>query len=158
MAEFMDWVRENLWAGWGVLAMALAAAELLTLDLTLLMLATGALAGGIVALVAPGLIWLQVVIALATAVATLFLLRPTLLAKVRSSKGYRSSLDNIIGAQGSATAVITGNRGEVKVDGQVWEARSFDPSITIEDGEQIEVFGIDGVTLSVYPTNRPLTQ
>ncbi|HHT13857.1 MAG TPA: NfeD family protein [Propionibacterium sp.] len=154
----MDWVRENLWAGWGVLAMALAAAELLTLDLTLLMLATGALAGGIVALVAPGLIWLQVVIALATAVATLFLLRPTLLAKVRSSKGYRSSLDNIIGAQGSATAVITGNRGEVKVDGQVWEARSFDPSITIEDGEQIEVFGIDGVTLSVYPTNRPLTQ
>ena len=50
MAEFMDWVRENLWAGWGVLAMALAAAELLTLDLTLLMLATGALAGGIVAL------------------------------------------------------------------------------------------------------------
>ena len=158
MAEFMDWVRENLWAGWGVLAMALAAAELLTLDLTLLMLATGALAGGIVALVAPGLIWLQVVIALATAVATLFLLRPTLLAKVRSSKGYRSSLDNIIGAQGSATAVITGNRGEVKVDGQVWEARSFDPSITIGDGEQIEVFGIDGVTLSVYPTNRPLTQ
>lgn len=158
MAEFMDWVRENLWAGWGVLAMALAAAELLTLDLTLLMLATGALAGGIVALVAPGLIWLQVVIALATAVGTLFLLRPTLLAKVRSSKGYRSSLDNIIGAQGSATAVITGNRGEVKVDGQVWEARSFDPSITIEDGEQIEVFGIDGVTLSVYPTNRPLTQ
>jgi len=158
VAEFMDWVRENLWAGWGVLAMALAAAELLTLDLTLLMLATGALAGGIVALVAPGLIWLQVVIALATAVATLFLLRPTLLAKVRSSKGYRSSLDNIIGAQGSATAVITGNRGEVKVDGQVWEARSFDPSITIEDGEQIEVFGIDGVTLSVYPTNRPLTQ
>ena len=158
MAEFMDWVRENLWAGWGVLAMALAAAELLTLDLTLLMLATGALAGGIVALVAPGLIWLQVVIALATAVATLFLLRPTLLAKVRSSKGYRSSLDNIVGSRGSATAMITGNRGEVKVDGQIWEARSFDPSITIEDGEEIEVFGIDGVTLSVYPTNRPLTQ
>lgn len=158
MAEFMEWVRDNLWAGWGVLAMALAAAELLTLDLTLLMLATGALAGGAVALIAPGLIWLQVVVALATAVATLFLLRPTLLAKVRSSKGYRSSLDSIVGSKGSATAMITGNRGEVKVDGQVWEARAFDPTITIEAGEDIEVFGIDGVTLSVYPTNRPLTQ
>lgn len=158
MAEFMDWIRDNLWVGWGVLAMALAAAELLTLDLTLLMLATGALAGGAVALVAPGLIWLQVVIALATAVATLFLLRPTLLARVRSSNGYRSSLDSIVGSRGGATATITATRGEVKVDGQLWEARAFDPSITIEEGEEIEVFGIDGVTLSVYPANRPLTQ
>lgn len=158
MADFMDWVRDNLWAGWGVLAMALAAAELLTLDLTLLMLASGALAGGVVALVAPGLIWLQVVVALITAVATLFLLRPTLLAKVRSSKGYRSSLDNIVGSRGHATAAVTGSSGEVKVDGQVWEARAFDPSILIEAGDEIEVFAIDGVTLSVYPSNRPLTQ
>lgn len=154
----MDWIRENLWAGWGVLAMALAAAELLTLDLTLLMLAGGALAGGIVALIAPGLVWLQVVVALVTAVATLFLLRPTLLAKVRSSKGYRSSLDSIVGSRGSATATITGTSGEVKVHGQVWEARAFDPAVPIEEGEEVEVFGIDGVTLSVYPAHRPLTQ
>lgn len=50
MNEFMEWVRQNLWAGWGVLALGLAAAELLTLDLTLLMLAGGALAGGVTAL------------------------------------------------------------------------------------------------------------
>ncbi|MDO5677974.1 MAG: NfeD family protein [Propionibacteriaceae bacterium] len=154
----MEWVRDNLWAGWGVLALALAAAELLTLDLTLLMLASGALAGGLVAFVVPGMVWLQVVVALVTAVATLFLLRPTLLEKVRNSKGYRSSLDSIIGSQGRATAMITGSVGEVKIDGQVWEARAFDPSVTIEAGEEIEVFGIDGVTLSVYPTHRPLTQ
>lgn len=158
MNELMDWFRDNLWAGWGFLAMALAAAELLTLDLTLLMLAAGALTGGIVALVFPGLVWLQITVALLTAVATLFLLRPTLLAKVRASKGYRSSLDSIVGSKGRATAMITGHSGEVKVEGQVWEARSFDPSITIEEGEEIEVFSLEGVTLSVYPTNRPLTQ
>ena len=138
--------------------MGLAAAELLTLDLTLLMLASGALAGGLVAFIAPGLVWLQVVVALATAIATLFLLRPTLLEKVRSSKGYRSSLDSIVGSRGLATAVVTGSAGEVKVDGQVWEARAFDPSVSIEEGEEVEVFSIDGVTLSVYPANRPLTQ
>lgn len=158
MAEFMDWVREHLWAGWGVLAMALAAAELLTLDLTLLMLAAGAAAGGVAALVFPGVIWLQVVVALVTAVATLFLLRPTLLAKVRSSKGYRSSLDNIVGSRGVATAAVTGSAGEVKVDGQIWEARAFDPSVPIEAGEEIDVFSIDGVTLSVYPSHRPLSE
>ncbi|MHA7860175.1 NfeD family protein [Tessaracoccus sp. Y36] len=158
MNEFMDWFRDNLWAGWGLLAMGLAAAELLTLDLTLLMLAAGALTGGIVALVFPGLVWLQIAVALITAVATLFLLRPTLLAKVRASKGYRSSLDTLVGSKGRATAMVSGIAGEVKVDGQVWEARSFDPSITIEAGEEIEIFSIDGVTLSVYPSNRPLTQ
>ncbi|GAA4907172.1 hypothetical protein GCM10025789_28350 [Tessaracoccus lubricantis] len=158
MNDLMDWFRDNLWAGWGLLAMALAAAELLTLDLTLLMLAAGALTGGVVALVLPGLVWLQITVALITAVATLFLLRPTLLAKVRASKGYRSSLDSIVGSKGRATAMITGHSGEVKVEGQVWEARSFDPTITIEEGEEIEVFSLDGVTLSVYPTNRPLTQ
>lgn len=158
MGDFMEWVREHLWVGWGVLAMGLAAAELLTLDLTLLMLASGALAGGLVAFIAPGLVWLQVVVALATAIATLFLLRPTLLEKVRSSKGYRSSLDSIVGSRGLATAVVTGSAGEVKVDGQVWEARAFDPSVSIEEGEEVEVFSIDGVTLSVYPANRPLTQ
>lgn len=158
MGEFMEWARDNLWAGWGLLAMALAAAELLTLDLTLLMLAAGAVAGGAVALVVPGLVWLQVTVALVTAVATLFLLRPTLLEKVRSSRGYRSSLDSIVGSQGRATAVITGSAGEVKIDGQIWEARAFDPTLLIEAGEEVEVFGIEGVTLSVYPKHRPLNQ
>ena len=42
MSEFFDWISSHLWAGWGILALLLAAAELLTLDLTLLMLASGA--------------------------------------------------------------------------------------------------------------------
>lgn len=157
MNEFMEWVRQNLWAGWGVLALGLAAAELLTLDLTLLMLAGGALAGGVTALVFPGLIWLQVLVAIITAVATLFLLRPTLLAKVRKTPGYRSSLDTLVGASGRATAAITAHAGEVKVDGQVWEARAYDPSMEIAEGEAVEVFGLEGITLIVYPKSRPLT-
>lgn len=156
MNEFIAWIRENLWAGWGIVAAGLAAAELLTMDLTLLMLSAGALAGGLTALVAPGLLWLQILVAIATAVLTLFVLRPTLLERVRRAPGYRSSLDNLIGAKGRATAAITPNSGEVKVEGQVWEARPFDPTITIEEGEDVEVFGLDGITLIVYPTHRQL--
>jgi membrane protein implicated in regulation of membrane protease activity len=156
MSEFLDWVSAHLWAGWGLLAVGLAAAELFTLDMTLLMLAAGALAGGAVALVFPGLVWLQVAVALATAVATLFLLRPTLLERVRRAPGYRSSLDTLIGASGVTTTAITARAGEVKVDGQVWEARSYDGSIEISAGESVEVLGLDGITLLVYPANRPL--
>ena len=148
---FADWLARNGWAAWGVVALGLAAAELLTLDLTLLMLAVGALAGGLTAVVAPGLWWLQVVVALATAVATLFLLRPTLLRKVRQAPGYRSSLESLVGSAGVATQAVTGRAGEVKVSGQVWDARAFDPDLRIDEGDEIEVYGLDGVTLVVYP-------
>lgn len=158
MDELLGWIRDNLWAGWGLAALGLAAAELFTLDLTLLMLAAGALAGGVTALIFPGLVWLQILVAIITAVATLFLLRPTLLEKVRSAPGYRSSLDTLVGAGGVATTAITSSTGEVKVDGQLWEARSFDPDLAIDAGEPVEVFSINGVTLTVYPTNRQLGQ
>lgn len=150
----MEWLRQFAWAGWGALAVALAALELLTMDLTLLMLASGALAGGITALIAPGLWWLQIMVAVVVAVLTLLLLRPTLLEKVRNAPGYRSSLESLVGSPGRATAQIDRRGGEVKVSGQVWDARSFDPSITIEEGDEIEVYGIDGVTLIVYPVHQ----
>ncbi|SDY36779.1 Membrane protein implicated in regulation of membrane protease activity [Tessaracoccus flavus] len=156
MGELLDWIRDNLWVGWGVGALGLAAAELLTLDLTLLMLAVGAAAGGVTALIFPSLIWLQLIVAIVTAVATLFLLRPTLLEKVRKAPGYRSSLDTLVGTSGVATTEITGVTGEVKVDGQVWQARSFDPSVVISAGEHIEVYGLDGITLIIYPSQRQL--
>ena len=151
MTDFLTWAGQNPWAAWGVLALLLAAAELLTMDLTLLMLAAGALAGGVVALLFPQLLWLQVIVALATAVATLFLLRPTLLEKARHAPGYRSSLDDLIGSFGDVTTRITANSGEAKVDGQIWQARSYDDTVTIETGERIEVYKLDGITLIVYP-------
>lgn len=154
MTDFLTWLGQHPWAAWGVLALLLATAELLTMDLTLLMLAAGALAGGVVALLFPHLLWLQVIVALATAVATLFLLRPTLLEKARQAPGYRSSLDDLIGSFGDVTTRITANSGEAKVDGQIWQARSYDDAITIEAGERIEVYKLDGITLIVYPIAR----
>ncbi len=151
MGELIDWLRNNPWAGWGLLAALLAVTEIFTLDLTLLMLAAGALMGGLTALLFPGLLWLQVLVALATAVATLFLLRPTLLHRVRTAPGYRSSLDKLVGSSGVAIGEITGTSGEVKVEGQPWEARAFDPDSPIKPGEQVEVYGLDGITLIVYP-------
>lgn len=60
MSEFLAWLGQNPWAAWGMIALLLAAAELLTLDLTLLMLAGGAVLGAVTALAFPDLLWLQV--------------------------------------------------------------------------------------------------
>ncbi len=150
----MAWLAEHLWVLWVSLAALLGVAELLTLDFTLLMLATGALAGGLVALVLPGLLWAQIATAVVVAVAMLGLLRPTLLKKVRALPGYRSSVDKMIGSPGVALTEITAGAGEVKVAGEVWSAHSVEG--TIPAGTEIEVYRIDGAIAIVYPRNLAL--
>jgi len=150
----MEWVADHLWAAWMSLAALLAVAEMLTLDFTLLMLAAGALAGGVVALFLPGLLWLQIIVAVVVAVAMLGLLRPTLLNKIRALPGYRSSVDKMVGSPGVALTEITAGGGEVKVAGEVWSAHSLEGSI--DAGTEIEVYRIDGAIAIVYPRHLAL--
>jgi membrane protein implicated in regulation of membrane protease activity len=151
-----DWLGENAWAIWLSIALLLAVAEILSLDLVLIMLAVGALAGAGVALVAPGLWWLQVIVALAVSFGMLLLLRPTLMAKVRNMPGYRSSASKMVGSTGFAMSEITRNGGEIKIDGQSWSARPYSADVVIEEGTEIEVYEIDGVIAVVYPRHEAL--
>nr|WP_269779512.1 NfeD family protein [Propioniciclava soli] len=144
-----------MWAIWLIAAGGLAVSEMLTLDLTLLMLAGGALAGAATALVLPGLIWVQVIVALVVAVALLGVLRPELVKRLHRGPGYRSSVDNLLGSTGFATREITAAGGEVKIAGESWSARSYDGD-PIAAGVEVEVFEIDGVTVVVYPRHKPL--
>ena len=151
-----DWLGEHAWAVWLSLAALLAVAEILSLDLVLIMLAAGALAGAGVAVVAPGLWWLQILVAASVSVGTLLLLRPTLLAKVRSLPGYRSSTDTMVGSSGLALSEITAQGGEIKVAGQSWTARTMGPGQVIEQGAEIEVYEVDGAIAVVYPKHGEL--
>ncbi len=150
----LEWLGENAWVAWMVLAALLAVTEMLTLDLTLLMLAAGAVAGGITALVFPGLLWLQIVVAVVVAVAMLGLLRPTLLRRLRDIPGYRSSVAKMVGSPGVALTEITASGGEVKIAGEVWSAHSLEGVIAA--GTPIEVYQVDGATAIVYPRNLAL--
>ncbi len=151
MDDFAAWLHQYAWAVWGVSGFALAAVELFTLDLTLLMLATGAFAGAVTALLLPSQLWVQLVVALAVTVSALLLLRPRLLWRVREVPGHRSTIESLIGSGGRVTTRIGREGGEVEVRGQVWDARAFDPTVTISEGLYIEVYGIDGITLIVHP-------
>jgi len=146
-----DWLGDHGWALWLSLAFLLAVAEILSLDLVLIMLATGALAGAGVALVAPDLWWLQVLVAAGVSVGMLALLRPTLLAKVRNMPGYRSSTAKMVGSAGVAMSQIDRSGGEIKVDGQSWSARPYSADVVIDAGTEIEVYEIDGAIAVVYP-------
>jgi len=154
--NLIDWLGDNAWALWLSLAFLLAVAEVLSLDLVLIMLAVGAVAGAGVAVVAPGLWWLQIVVALAVSFGMLALLRPTLMAKVRNMPGYRSSTAKMVGSTGVAMSEITRNGGEIKVDGQSWTARPYSADLVIETGTEIEVYEIDGAIAVVYPRHEAL--
>lgn len=152
----VEWLSANAWVVWLVLAGGLAVSEMLTLDLTLLMLATGALAGGVVAFFLPGALILQVFVAVAVALAMLFLVRPQALKRLHNSPGYRSTTSKVLGSSGTAVEQITSSTGTVRVAGETWSARSYDES-DIAPGTEIEVLELDGVTAVVYPKHKPLT-
>lgn len=146
-----DWMGDHAWALWLSLAFLLAVAEILSLDLMLIMLAVGALAGAGVAVVAPALWWLQVLVAAGVSLGMLALLRPSLLAKVRAMPGYRSSTAKMVGSAGVAMSQIDRSGGEIKVDGQSWSARPYSSEVVIDAGTEVEVYEIDGAIAVVYP-------
>ena len=119
-------------------------------------LAVGALAGAVVAVLAPSLWWLQILAATGISIAMLLLLRPTLLAKVRNMPGYRSAAAKMVGSSGVAVSQIDKSGGEIKVDGQSWTARPYSSDVVIEQGTEIEVYEIDGVIAVVYPKHGQL--
>lgn len=152
----LDWMSSNAWIVWIVLAGGLAVSEMLTLDLTLLMLGGGALAGGLTGLVLPGALWAQVLVAVVVALVLMFVLRPVLLSRLRNSPGYQTAFDKLLGNSGRAVGMITPSGGEVKIAGETWSARSYDGAI-IADGTEVEVLEVDGVVLVVFPRHLPLT-
>ena len=151
-----DWLSEHAWAIWLSLAFLLAVAETASLELVLIMFAAGALAGAGVAVLAPGLWWLQILVAAGVSVCTLLLLRPTLMARVRNMPGYRSSTAKMIGSSGVAVSQIDRSGGEIKVDGQSWTARPYLSDLVIEQGTEVEVYEIDGAIAVVYPKHGAL--
>jgi membrane protein implicated in regulation of membrane protease activity len=151
-----DWLGQHAWAIWLSLAFLLGVAEVMSLDFVLIMLAVGALAGAAVAVLAPTLWWLQVLVAAGVSVGMLLTLRPTLLAKVRNMPGYRSSTAKMVGSTGVAVSEINKAGGEIKVDGQSWTARPYSSDIVIERGTEIEVYEIDGAIAVVYPKHEAL--
>jgi membrane protein implicated in regulation of membrane protease activity len=144
-----DWVRENAWAAWLVAAMVLGGAEMVSLDLVLLMLAIGALGGMTADLVGLGL-GVQVVVALATSVGLLALVRPSVVKRLHSGPELKQGHDALVGMEGFAIAEISEQSGQAKIRGEVWTVRPYDPHEVIASGAKVQVLEIRGATAYVH--------
>lgn len=149
----MDW-QENAWMAWLGLTIVLGLAEVLSLDLVLLMLAAGAGMGMVAALLGAPFV-LQVVVAAATAVAALAVVRPTAVRRLRSGPDLRLGHGKLVGQQGVVLERVTHNEpGRIKLAGEVWSAQPFDDDVVIEVGETVDVLEIRGATAVVHPVPR----
>ncbi|WP_243057715.1 NfeD family protein [Nocardioides sp. SR21] len=147
----MDWLSEHAWAVWTGLAVLLGMAELMSLDLVLAMLAVGALAGAVSAALGAG-VPLQVIIAGVTSVAMLWLVRPSLVARLHQGPDLVLGTGKLLGQRATVTKRITGlDVGQIKLAGETWSAAPYDEHVTIEVGATVEVFEIRGATAYVHP-------
>ncbi|MFV0427642.1 MAG: NfeD family protein [Beutenbergiaceae bacterium] len=139
------------WLWWWGTALALGVVEILTVDLTFLMLAGGAFAGGLTgALGAP--FWLQLVVAVVVAVLLLVLVRPIAVQKLQANTPQ--DMTNVaahVGRTATVVADVTERSGRVKLAGEVWSARAATSGQVLPVGTTVLVTKIDGATAVVAP-------
>jgi membrane protein implicated in regulation of membrane protease activity len=139
------------WLWWIGGALVLGILEMLSLDLVLVMFAGGAVAGGIAsALGAP--IGIQILVAALTSVVLLAALRPWLLRRLKKRIPLEeTNVAALVGRGAVVVSTVTLEGGRVKLNGEVWSARTSVPG-AIPPGTQVRVGRIDGATAVVEPT------
>ena len=128
----------------------LAAAEALTGDFFLLMLAGGALATAGVSAVTPFPVWLDAVIFGVLSLSLLAVVRPMLLRRLGSRPALATNVDALSGKRALVLEEVGEHAGQVKLDGDVWTARPLDLTEVYPPGTTVTVMRIDGATAVVW--------
>ena len=138
----------NPWLLWLIVMLALAAVEMLTLDFLFLMMSLAALVTAGVSLVLDD-VTLQVVVFAVVSVLLIFLIRPLALRRLnRSTPSSRSNTERLIGQPCTVLEPVTGHSGLVRLEGDVWTARTADAT-PLPEGVDAHVHRIDGATAVV---------
>lgn len=130
--------------GWLILFVVFAVLELISLGLTCIWFAVGALAGCITALITDNWIIQSIVFIIVTVVVLIFL-RP-IAVKYINNKAEKTNVDSLIGKKVKVLEDIDNlnAKGQVSIDGMEWTARSEDGS-EIKKDALVEVVAIEGV-------------
>ena len=141
-------------ASWIVLFVILLVVEIVTLGLTTIWFAGGALTGFIAAnLGAP--IWLQIVLFLVISVLLLVVTRPVAV-KYLNQKRVKTNYEGVIGKVVKVTEKIDNfnSTGAAVCNGQDWTARAEDEKDVFEPGTLVKVVNVSGVKLIVAEYNE----
>ena len=135
--------------GWLIIFIVLIVIELLTMGLTTIWFAGGALIAGIAAVAGAGSI-VQFVIFLIVSLILLIFTRPVAVKYLNVNR-TRTNAESLIGKEAVVTQTIENlkNQGQVTVGGIEWTARTDDNETVIEKDTVVEIERIEGVKLIV---------
>lgn len=150
-----EWLAENMWLVWLSIAVLLVIVEITVLDLIFLMLAGGAAAATVAAL-AGAPVWAQIGIGALVALVLLFAVRPVALRHLKQSQEKPDyGVQSLPGQQATVVEPITDATGQVRVDGEVWSARTSE-DLALAPGDIVHIERVDGAVLWVS-IDPPLT-
>ena len=140
---------------WLALLVIFSASEAVTVGLTSIWFAAGALVAMIAALLG-GPLWVQLTLFLTVSLLCLLAVRP-LARRHLNSRVEPTNADRVIGAEAQVTQDIDNihGRGTVVVRGMTWSARSEDGG-AIAAGTMVRVLRIEGVKVFVSPIAAPI--
>ena len=145
----------NMSLFWLIALILFGVLEAVTVGLTSIWFAVGALAA-LVACAADAPMLVQVVVFLGVSFLTLLLVRP-LARKYFIPRRVATNADRILGQEGIVTEDIDNleAKGQVKVSGTVWSARSQQDEVPIPAGTRVRILRIEGVKVFVAPAEVP---
>src|SRR4051812_6743412 len=140
----------DAWVVWLIAAVVLAVAEVMNLSFFLFPFARGAGGAGVVSRVGLGTPIALVVFAVLTAV-SFGIVRPIARRHLSTPPQIRTGTAALIGRPAIVLERIANDEGVgcVRIDGEVWTARSYDDDDVIEPGARVSVMEIRGATALV---------
>src|SRR5262249_10542997 len=141
--------RMPAWVVWVIVAGVLAIAEVLSLDLVLIMCA-GAAAITAVAAALGAPLGVQLVVFAASAFGLLLVARPAARRHLERTPQARTGIEGLIGRTAVGPENAGHDHGLVKLHGETWTARPYDPNQVLEVGQMVNVMEIKGATALVW--------
>jgi len=144
----IEYISQNLWQFWAVIAVVCMILELTSGDFFILCFAIG---GAVAAIIAPfSSFYVQLAVFAVVSVVSIFTFRPLALRWFHRNDPDRvSNADALIGREGKVReAIPEDDYGRVAIDGDVWRAKSQDGA-SVAEGETVVVIARESTLLTV---------
>jgi membrane protein implicated in regulation of membrane protease activity len=143
----------DAWVFWILLAVVLAAGEIMSVSFFLAPFAVGALLGAAADLAGANAV-VAVAVFLVSSGLLFGIVRPIARRHLQTPARLRTGTAALIGRTAIVTQLIDNDAesGAVRLDGELWTARAYDDDEVIEAGHRVHVVEIKGATALVSET------
>jgi membrane protein implicated in regulation of membrane protease activity len=138
----------DAWMFWILLAVILAAGEIMTLSFFLAPFAVGALLGAAADMAGAGAV-VSVLVFLVSSGLLFGFVRPIARRHMRTPAQLRTGTAALVGKTAMVMTRVDAAGGAVKLDGEIWTARPYLADEVIEPGSRVHVVEIQGATALV---------